>query len=252
MPRSPSRNTPAARNRRIRPLRGAASKGQHIHRATRGEVTAEWTEPNLIMLLANPEVRLLMQADRVDERELIATLNAISIQRSGSGEPTKQDHMSESAQPALDYRQGVGMVLLNTRGDVFLGRRGDIKEESWQMPQGGIKHGESPREAALRELQEEIGTQDVDILVESNTWLFYDVPKELAQRAWGTRFRGQRQKWFVMLFKGHDAEISVATAQAEFDAWRWAPANELIALATSFKRQLYLNVIGEFPSFFRD
>jgi 8-oxo-dGTP pyrophosphatase MutT (NUDIX family) len=101
--------------------------------------------------------------------------------------------------------------LLNERGgDVFLGHRNDIKEENWQMPQGEIKSGESPRQAALRELQEEIGTQNVEILAESDDWLFYNVPKELAERAWGTRFRGQRQKWFVMLFKGHDAEISVA------------------------------------------
>jgi putative (di)nucleoside polyphosphate hydrolase len=252
MARSPSRNTPAPRNRRIRPLRGAASKSQHIHRATRGQVATEWSEPNLIMLLANPEVRLLMQADRVDERELMATLNAISVQRSGGGERPKPDDMSDDAEPRLDYRPGVGMVLLNARGDVFLGRRRDIQEENWQMPQGGIKRGESPREAAMRELQEEIGTQNVDILAESNTWLFYDVPKELAERAWGTTFRGQRQKWFVMLFKGHDTEISVATEQAEFDAWRWTPPNELITLATSFKRQLYMNVIGEFPSVFRD
>jgi putative (di)nucleoside polyphosphate hydrolase len=252
MPRSPSRNTPAARNRRIRPLRGAASKGQHVHRATRGQVAAEWSEPNLIMLLANPEVRLLMQADRVDECELMATLNAISVQRSGGGERLKPDDMADNAEPRSDYRPGVGMVLLNARGDVFLARRRDIEEENWQMPQGGIKRGESPREAAMRELQEEIGTQNVDILAESNTWLFYDVPKELAERAWGTTFRGQRQKWFVMLFKGHDTEISVATEQAEFDAWRWTPPNELITLATSFKRQLYMNVIGEFPSVFRD
>jgi putative (di)nucleoside polyphosphate hydrolase len=109
-----------------------------------------------------------------------------------------------------------------------------------------------PCEAALRELQEEIGTKNVEILAEGNDWLVYDVPKELAQRAWGTRFRGQRQKWFVILFKGQDAEISVVTEQAEFDAWRWVPPSELIALATSFKRQLYMNVIGEFPSIFRD
>jgi putative (di)nucleoside polyphosphate hydrolase len=252
MPRSPSRNTPAARNRRIRPLRTAASESQHIHRETSGQVRAEWSEPNLIMLLANPEVRLLMQADRVDERELMATLNAISVQRTWGGERPKPDDMSDNAESHLDYRPGVGMVLLNARGDVFLGRRGDVKEENWQMPQGGIKRGESPREAALRELQEEIGTQNVDILAESNTWLFYDVPKELAERAWGTRFRGQRQKWFVMLFKGHDAEIGIAAGQPEFDAWRWAPPQELIALATSFKRRLYMNVIGEFPSVFRD
>jgi putative (di)nucleoside polyphosphate hydrolase len=251
MPRSPSRNGPTARNRRIWSSRKKVSESRHVCRATKVQVATEWSEPNLIMILANPEIRLLMQADRVDERELMTTLNAISVLRSG-GECPKPDDMSEGVEPHLDYRPGVGIVLLNARGDIFLGRRADIEEETWQMPQGGIKRGESPHEAALRELQEEIGTQNVDILAESNAWLFYDVPKELAERAWGTRFRGQRQKWFIMLFKGHDVEIGVGTAHAEFDAWRWAPPNELIALATSFKRQLYMNVIGEFPSVFRD
>jgi putative (di)nucleoside polyphosphate hydrolase len=104
----------------------------------------------------------------------------------------------------------------------------------------------------LRELQEETGAKNVEILAESDDWLFYDVPKELAERAWGVGFRGQRQKWFVMLFKGHDADISVATEPAEFDAWLWVPRSELITLATAFKRQLYMNVIGEFPNIFRD
>jgi putative (di)nucleoside polyphosphate hydrolase len=251
MPRSPSRNT-AARNRRTRSSRKQASNERHIRGSTSGQVRAEWSDPTLIMLLSDPEVRLLMQADRVDERDLMAILTAISVQRGAAAGPLKPADGSENPEPHLEYRPGVGMVLLNASGDVFLGRRSDIKEESWQMPQGGIKRGESPREAALRELQEEIGTKNVEILAESDDWLFYDVPKELAERAWGAGFRGQRQKWFVMLFKGRDAEISVGTGQAEFDAWRWVPPSELIALATSFKRRLYMNVIGEFPSLFRD
>ena len=247
MPRSPSRYMPAARSR------GAGSSRKKVSKSasTRGR-SAEWNDPNLVMLLAEPEVRLLMRADRVNERELMEALRAISVQRSAAGGNLKPDDVTESAEPHLDYRPGVGVVLINANGDVFVARRNDIEEENWQMPQGGIKRGESPREAALRELQEEIGTKNVEILAESKDWLFYDVPKELAERAWGIGFRGQRQKWFVMLFKGHDAEISVATEQAEFDAWRWAPPSELIALATSFKRQLYMQVIGEFPSIFRD
>jgi hypothetical protein len=84
----------------------------------------------------------LVHADRVDERELMATLSAISVQRSGGYEHLKPTDVSESAEPHLDYRPGVGIVLLNARGDVFLGRRSDMKEENWQMPQGGIKCGE--------------------------------------------------------------------------------------------------------------
>jgi putative (di)nucleoside polyphosphate hydrolase len=120
------------------------------------------------------------------------------------------------------------------------------------MPQGGINRGENPRQAALRELKEEIGTDAVEIIAESERWLYYDVPEALANKAWSGRWRGQRQKWFVMLFKGRDTDINLAMAQPEFDAWRWVPMAELCALAVSFKRQLYLNVLGEFPNIFRD
>jgi putative (di)nucleoside polyphosphate hydrolase len=97
------------------------------------------------------------------------------------------------------YRPGVGIVLLNTGNQVFVGRRIDV-EDAWQMPQGGIEPGETPREAALRELREEIGTNDVEILAESSRWFYYDVPEEFARKAWNGRWRGQRQKWMVMLF----------------------------------------------------
>jgi putative (di)nucleoside polyphosphate hydrolase len=95
------------------------------------------------------------------------------------------------------------------------------------MPQGGIKPGESPREAAFRELREEIGTDDVEILAESTRWLYYDVPEELAKIAWGRLWRGQRQKWLAMLFKGQNSDINVATAHPEFNAWRWVRVQEV-------------------------
>ena len=150
------------------------------------------------------------------------------------------------------YRPGVGIILLNARSEVFVGRRIDLQEDAWQMPQGGINRGESPRQAALRELREEIGSDDVEVIAESKGWLYYDVPAGLAAKAWSGRWEGQRQKWFVMLFKGRDLDIDLATEHPEFNAWRWVSWQEVSALAVSFKHQLYLNVLGEFATIFRD
>ena len=150
------------------------------------------------------------------------------------------------------YRPGVGIVLLNTHGEVFVGRRTDQKEDAWQMPQGGIDEGETPQQAAMRELKEEIGTDDVDVIAESRGWFQYDVPPELAPKRWAGRWKGQRQKWLVMLFRGTDEDIKLPGAHPEFDAWRWVPVKDLPGLAVSFKRQLYLDVVGEFSTVFRD
>jgi putative (di)nucleoside polyphosphate hydrolase len=150
------------------------------------------------------------------------------------------------------YRPGIGVMLLNARGDVFVARRTDVQGEAWQMPQGGIDEGESPREAAMRELNEEIGTNNAEIIAESGRWLTYDVPEEFVRKARHGRWKGQRQKWFVMLFKGADSDIDLASEHPEFDAWRWVSVNELAELAVAFKRQLYIDVIGEFPTIFRD
>ena len=102
------------------------------------------------------------------------------------------------------YRPAVGIMLLNRDGNVFVGRRIDMPAglAAWQMPQGGIDPGETPREAAFRELQEEVGTASAEILGESRGWLHYDVPAEIAGGLWGGRYKGQRQKWFAMRFRG--------------------------------------------------
>lgn len=203
------------------------------------------------MLLAEPEIQLIMRADRVDERELLTNLNAVSVElRKRADQSTSAG--DQAGRDASRYRPGVGIVLLNDKGEVFIGRRSDVKHEAWQMPQGGMDQGESPREAALRELREEIGTDNADVLAESEHWLYYDVPPGLAQHAWQGRWQGQRQKWFVMAFKGSDSDIDVATPDAEFNAWRWVSPLELAALAVSFKRQLYRRVLGEFAEIFRD
>lgn len=140
---------------------------------------------------------------------------------------------NQEAQRAVtnnQYRPGVGIVLLNTRGDVFVGRRADLKEDAWQMPQSGIDNGEAPQQAAMRELKEEIGTNKADFIAESRGWFQYDVPPELAPKRWASRWKGQRQKWLVMLFSGADADIKISGNYPEFDAWRWVPRRGRTAL----------------------
>lgn len=151
-----------------------------------------------------------------------------------------------AAARAAGYRAGVGIMLLDPGRRVFVGRRIDMAGENWQMPQGGIDRGESPRQAALRELEEEIGTGKAEFLAESAQWLRYEVPQGIAGRLWGGRYRGQMQKWFAMRFTGTDGDIDVATAHPEFNAWRWVAAAELPALIVPFKRQLYHDILDEF------
>jgi putative (di)nucleoside polyphosphate hydrolase len=147
----------------------------------------------------------------------------------------------------LHYRPAVGIMLLNRHGEVFVGHRIDMPAmPAWQMPQGGVDPGETPRQAAMRELEEEIGTAKVDILAESRVWLKYDLPVELAGGIWGGRYRGQRQKWFVMRFTGSDGDINLATEHPEFDAWQWVVPERLPDLIVPFKRQLYIDILAEF------
>lgn len=158
------------------------------------------------------------------------------------GSPIK----SERRIANLPYRQGVGLMLLNDQGLVFVARRIDMAGEAWQMPQGGIARGEAPRDAALRELEEEIGTAKAEIIAESREWLQYDLPPDLRARLWGGKYRGQRQKWFVLRFLGTDADICIATAKPEFGAWKWAPVDELTKVIVPFKRAVYDKVVAEF------
>jgi putative (di)nucleoside polyphosphate hydrolase len=153
---------------------------------------------------------------------------------------------ADTATPPPGYRLGVGILLLDTADRVFVGRRIDTAESAWQMPQGGIDRGETPRDAAFREMREEIGTANAELLAESRSWLTYDLPEDIAGRIWGGRFRGQAQKWFAFRFLGTDSEIDLATEHPEFDAWRWVPAAELPDLIIPFKRRLYLDILAEF------
>jgi len=145
----------------------------------------------------------------------------------------------------LPYRPCVGVMLINADGMVFVARRKDTPD-AWQMPQGGIDEGETPRQAALRELEEEIGTAKAEILAESAGWHRYDLPPHLLGRVWGGRFRGQEQKWVLCRFTGQDTDIDLDTDHPEFDAWKWVPVADLTRLIVPFKRAIYEAVVAEF------
>jgi putative (di)nucleoside polyphosphate hydrolase len=146
----------------------------------------------------------------------------------------------------LPYRPCVGVMLLNAEGLVFVGRRIDQTVEGWQMPQGGIDQGETPEQAALRELKEEIGTDKAKPLREMEGWLDYDLPHHLLGVALKGRYRGQRQKWIAMRFTGKDGDIDVNTHEPEFADWRWLAMEALPRLIVPFKRDTYTKVIDAF------
>ena len=148
----------------------------------------------------------------------------------------------------LPYRPGVGIMLTNPQGKVFVGSRIDTEAPAWQMPQGGVDDGEFPREAALRELEEETGIPDHLVSIEAETpdWITYDLPHEIVPRIWKGRYRGQRQKWFLLRFQGTDDDIRIDTAHPEFSDWCWLAPQDLIAHIVAFKRDLYARVLQDF------
>ncbi len=154
--------------------------------------------------------------------------------------------MSPEEIARLPYRPCVGIMLIDRGGRVFVAQRIDTPGEAWQMPQGGIDEGESPRHAALRELHEEVGTGKAEVLAESRDRWRYDLPAELVPRLWNGRYRGQEQKWFALRFQGQDTDIDIATEIPEFSVWRWAEMAELPDIIVPFKRRIYQEVIAEF------
>jgi putative (di)nucleoside polyphosphate hydrolase len=148
----------------------------------------------------------------------------------------------------LPYRPCAGIMLANRDGLVFVGQRIDNPGKAWQMPQGGIDAGEDPEAAAFRELGEEVGLSPdhVDLLARSREEYFYDLPPELQGNIWGGRWRGQRQWWFLMRFKGEDADIDITLHQPEFSRWKWAKPEQLPRLIVPFKRRIYEGVVAEF------
>ena len=152
----------------------------------------------------------------------------------------------------LPYRPCVGVMLINRQGKIWVGRRAGMSEgKNWQMPQGGIDQGETPKQAALRELAEEIGTAKAEILAQTKDWVRYDLPDELIGKALKGKYRGQKQHWFALRFTGQESDINIDTAHPEFDAWRWAEPEELVDLVWEAKRGVYQQVVSEFAPLLR-
>lgn len=137
-------------------------------------------------------------------------------------------------------------MLVNGEGKVFAGKRIDQTVEGWQMPQGGIDEGESPRDAALRELKEETGTDRCEIIAELPDWLTYDLPPHLVGIAFHGKYRGQKQKWFLMRFTGRDGDIDLHAHEPEFSGWKWFDLDDLPGLIVPFKRPTYEKVVAGF------
>jgi putative (di)nucleoside polyphosphate hydrolase len=148
-----------------------------------------------------------------------------------------------------EYRDGVGIVLFNKDGHVFVAERLD-NSGGWQMPQGGIDDGEPPEIAVFREMEEEIGTRNAKIIGLIEDWIYYDFPPELAKKLWNGKYRGQRQKWIALKFLGEDREINLeAHTHPEFSRWKWVPLSEVLKYAVPFKREVYDRVIKEFTKY---
>ncbi|MBL8550059.1 MAG: RNA pyrophosphohydrolase [Hyphomonadaceae bacterium] len=155
-----------------------------------------------------------------------------------------------SARDPDRYRPNVGLAVFHPSGLVFLGKRANTSGPyQWQMPQGGVDRGETPREAAMRELEEEIGLTEslVDLLEETDDWLYYEFPEDIrARESSRGRYIGQRQKWFALRFRGRDADVQLDKHKPEFSDWRWGRLEEAPALVIPFKRAVYEDVVRRF------
>jgi len=145
----------------------------------------------------------------------------------------------------LPLRTGVGIAVLNSENKVFVGKRKDNPFDKWQMPQGGVDPNEPLLQAMKRELLEETSIKNIEILKEFDQWLEYELPENLIGKIWEGKYRGQKQKWFVVKFLGDDSEININTKNAEFMEWKWIDIDLLPELIVLFKKHVYEKVLVE-------
>tara|TARA_B100002019_G_C21224826_1_gene576797 strand:- start:474 stop:977 length:504 start_codon:yes stop_codon:yes gene_type:complete len=139
----------------------------------------------------------------------------------------------------LPLRTGVGIVVLNNENKVFVAKRIDNPKNFWQMPQGGVDEGESFLEAAYRELEEETGIKEVKLIKEIDEILSYELPSHLLGVIWKGKYKGQKQKWFVMKYLGNDRDINIKTNSPEFLEWKWIDLNKITDVVVDFKLHIY-------------
>ena len=149
----------------------------------------------------------------------------------------------------IPLRIGVGIALLNDSNEVFVGKRIDNPEDFWQMPQGGVDKNENFLDAAKRELEEETGIKNVKLIKEIEGWIIYDLPKNLLGKIWKGKYRGQKQKWFIMKFLGNKNEININTKKPEFLNWKWIKPSKLPEVAVNFKINIYKKISKELSTF---
>ena len=145
----------------------------------------------------------------------------------------------------LPMRTGVGIIVLNSNNQVFVGKRKDNPGDKWQMPQGGVDEGEDFISAMKRELFEETSIQNIKIIKEISQIYHYELPEKLIGVIWKGKFRGQKQKWFITKFLGNDSEINLNTKHPEFIDWKWIEPKLLPEVIVNFKKDLYLNLLKE-------
>ena len=145
----------------------------------------------------------------------------------------------------LPLRIGVGIALLNHENNIFVGKRIDNPANSWQMPQGGVDGNEDFLQAAKRELEEETSIRSITVIKELSEWLTYDLPKNLLGKLWKGKYRGQKQKWFIMKFLGKNDEINIKTKKPEFLDWKWIKPSDLPKIAVDFKLNIYKKMAKE-------
>ena len=139
--------------------------------------------------------------------------------------------------------------MLNSKNQVFVGKRKDNPFDKWQMPQGGVDHGEPLLVAMKRELEEETSIKNIEVLKEFDQWLEYELPENLIGKIWKGKYRGQKQKWFIVRFTGKEDEININTKYAEFIEWKWIDMNLLPDLIVHFKKHVYKDVLVELKKY---